>query len=82
MTLLYLCLADTDTIIPLRLHLLYHPLFNPGYCSTYIRYLVPCSGYVSPLFTNMVRPLPYDVYKPMYLVESNPKFDLVCYRVV
>ena len=41
-----------------------------------------CSGYVSPLFTNTVRPLPYNVYKPMYLVESNPKFDLVCYRVV
>ena len=41
MTLLYLCLTDTDTIIPLRLHLLYHPLFDPRYCSTYIRYLVP-----------------------------------------
>ena len=28
--------------------------------------LFSCSGYVSPLFTNTVRPLPYDVYKPMY----------------
>ena len=38
MTLLYLCSTDTDTIILLRLHLLYHPLFDPGYC-----YTIPCS---------------------------------------
>ena len=41
MMLLYLCLTNTDTIIPSVIPFLCQPLFPPCHCSTYIRYLVP-----------------------------------------
>ena len=49
-------------------------------CYISIWYLVHCSRYDLPLFTNMVHLCYPYVYKLMYLVESNPKFDLLRYR--